>query len=331
MQQPSFWYRQPGLAAAALSPLSLIWSMATRTRLARPAGSPVGVPVICVGNINVGGSGKTPAVIALATRIQGWGVEVHIVTRGYRGVLSGPLEVDVGQHDSSTVGDEALLLAGFTRTWKSEDRLAGARSAAAAGAEVIILDDGHQNPRPSRDISLVVVDAGRGFGNGRIIPAGPLRESVIDGLSRADMLLVVGQKPARDRFLDRWQDRINVPVLEACLEVLPTGVEWQGMKVFGFAGIGHPDKFRATLESTGAKVVGFRALADHQALDDMLMKRIESEALGLDAQLVTTEKDAARLVSAWKRRVVTLPVRMHLEDWLPIDRQLASLGIKSID
>lgn len=269
-------------------------------------------------------------VMALAQRLRNHGCNVQLVTRGYRGRIRGPVEVDIAVHDSADVGDEALLIAGFARTWKSRDRYAGTVAAVDAGAEVIILDDGHQNPRPVRDLSLLVVDANHGFGNGRVIPAGPLRESIANGMSRADMLIVIGEEMQRDEFLNRWRGMPDIPVTTARLEILPTGIDWPDTRVYGFAGIGHPEKFRSTLGSTGAAVAGFRALADHQPLDEMLMQRLEHDAAGLNAQLVTTEKDATRLPAAWKRKVLTLPVRLVPDDWTLLDRSLQNMGIASL-
>ncbi|RMD50126.1 MAG: tetraacyldisaccharide 4'-kinase, partial [Alphaproteobacteria bacterium] len=197
---PRFWFRppdRPGALPRLLAPLALIWREATRRRLARPSGPPVGAPVICVGNIAIGGTGKTPAVHMLAQRLQAAGRRPAIVSRGYGGRLAGPVAVDPARHGAAEVGDEALLSAAFAPTFVARDRAAGARAAVAAGADVVLLDDGFQNPVPPRDLQIVVVDAETGFGNRRVIPAGPLREPVEAGLARADALLLVGPAPAR--------------------------------------------------------------------------------------------------------------------------------------
>ena len=178
MRAPVFWYRPPGLASAVLAPLGALYAAGTARRLRNGPRERVGVPVICVGNINVGGTGKTPTAIALAQRLRDRGRAVHIVTRGHGGALDGPVLVEERKHRASETGDEALLLAAFAQTWVARDRLAGARAAVDAGADVILLDDGFQNPALAHDLSIVVVDAHRGFGNGRVLPAGPLREPV---------------------------------------------------------------------------------------------------------------------------------------------------------
>src|SRR3954447_17813859 len=184
MRAPEFWDAPPGLAAGLLAPLGTVWNGAgaLRRAVARPYRAPV--PVICVGNLVAGGSGKTPVVLSLLEWIAGNGIRVHTVTRGYGGRLAWPLRVDPTRHDAVSVGDEALLLAQRAPCWVARDRAAGCREAAAAGAAIIVLDDGFQNPGVAKDLSLIVIDAAYGFGNGHLIPAGPLRESVGAGLAR---------------------------------------------------------------------------------------------------------------------------------------------------
>jgi len=331
MRPPAFWYAdpaRPGLMARALAPLGALYALGTARRLGRGRNVQPGIPVICVGNINAGGTGKTPTVAALAQRLAGRGVAVHIVTRGHGGSLAGPVRVDDRRHTAAQTGDEALLHAAFAPTWVAHDRAAGAIAAKAAGAEAILLDDGHQNPALAKDLSLIVVDAARGFGNGRVIPAGPLREPVATGLARADMVLALGDPGAQDAFRERWGGSLGgLPLLAGHLAPLQMGLPWAGRRVLAFAGIGHPDKFFATLRDLGADVRKTVPLDDHQPIPSALLTRLESEARALGAQLVTTEKDAVRLSPEARLRVLTLPVRLALDDWSPLDAALERLGL----
>ncbi|WP_299836412.1 tetraacyldisaccharide 4'-kinase [uncultured Jannaschia sp.] len=318
MKAPGFWSRPPGPLSHLLSPLGALYARGTARRVAR-AGARVGVPVICVGNLTAGGAGKTPTVIALAERLAARGVAVHVVSRGHGGRLEGPVQVDAARHDAAEVGDEPLLLAAFAPTWVAKDRAAGARAAVAAGAQAVLLDDGFQNPALVKDLSIVVVDAGAGFGNGRVIPAGPLREPVAAGLARADLTLTIGDGTVA------LPD--EPPRLRGHLVPLRTGMDWAGLPVFAFAGIGRPEKFFDTLRTLGVELRGTEALSDHQPLTPALLRRLGERAAKLSAQPVTTEKDAVRLPPALRGRVLTLPVRLEIEDDAPLKTALARIGL----
>jgi len=317
MRAPEFW-RTEGALATLLAPLGVGYDLAGRLRRRLLTSESAPVPVICVGNLVVGGAGKTPLVIALVERLAERGWHVHCVTRGYGGRESGPRRVDPVRDGAATVGDEALLLARAAPTWIARDRVAGARAAAAAGAEAVVLDDGFQNPRLAKDLSLIAVDGAYGFGNGRVMPAGPLRETLAAGLKRAQAVVIFGDDATGvGRVLPP-----SVPLLQADL-VPEAAVEYlAGRRVVAFAGIGRPEKFFATLRALGAEVVGTRGFPDHHPYRAAEIDALRRRATALQAIAITTEKDAVRLPRDLAADIAVLPVRAVWRDASGIDALL---------
>jgi tetraacyldisaccharide 4'-kinase len=328
---PRWWYVRRGapmrLTRLLLRPASWVWAWATARRIARGRPFDPGVAVICVGNLTVGGTGKTPVVRALARRLGGAKGEAQILTRGYGGRLKGPLLVVPTLRDAADVGDEALMMAADAPVWVARDRAAGAAAAAAGGARVIVMDDGHQNPSVKKALSLVVVDGETRdgewpFGDGAVFPAGPMREPLAAGLARADavVLMLPADLPAPDPALTALFD--GRPVLIARL--VPTGPPPPGPQ-FAFAGIGKPWKMERALQAAGCELADFAPLPDHARLDERLMKVIARRAEVLGASLLTSEKDWVRLPPAWRSRVTTWPVEARFEDEAALDALLAPL------
>ena len=312
MRSPDFWHADSGLmgcfAAGLLAPVGSAWGAATRLRWAIARPHRAAVPVVCVGNLVAGGAGKTPVVLALIRDLRATDAAVQVVTRGYGGRLAGPVQVDPRTHDAATVGDEALLIAAQAPCWVARDRAAGIRAAAAAGAALILLDDGLQNPGITKDLSLVVVDTEYGFGNFRLIPAGPLREPVARGLARADAIVLIGEGelPLGVREAGR-------PVLRATLDAID-GARFAGAPVVAFAGIGRPGKFFHTLRALGADLIAARAFADHHPFAAGEIARLRHEADRAGARLVTTAKDFVRLPPTERAGIEVLEVEISWQD-----------------
>ncbi len=293
MQAPAWWWRTPPAAVArALLPAASVYGWVSRTRRRCSRARNQGVPVVCVGNLVVGGAGKTPATLAIAHRLAAAGLAVHFATRGYGGRLAGPVRVDPACHTFKDVGDEALLLARRAPAWVASKRAAGVQ-AAADGAHVVVMDDGFQNPSVRPDLAFVVIDAGQGFGNGLVFPAGPLREPAGEGLARASCVVIVGPAHPADAVADVVA-RSGVRVLKATLLTrIPPALA--GQRMLAFAGIGRPDKFFAGLQAAGGMLCATRAFPDHHPFSEQELKGLITDAERLDANLVTTEKDAVRL------------------------------------
>ena len=322
MQAPDFW-QSDGLTPRLLSPLGQAYGLIgkLRRRLATPKSSPV--PVICIGNLTAGGAGKTPTAIAIAKRLQAKGETPHMLTRGYGGRIRGPLRVDASKHDVEDVGDEALLLARVAPTWVAKDRVAGAKAAAASGASVIVLDDGHQNPYLRHDLALIVIDAAVGFGNERLMPAGPLREPVAYGLSRADALVVIGDGLAKPPTAQ------TLPRLNASIQAVGDGIDLRGRRVVAFAGIGRPAKFFKTLQELGAELVEAHAFPDHYRYKPSEIERILGQAGQVDASCITTEKDHVRIPLPLGNYVKKLPIELRFDTNDALDRLLISACSKT--
>ncbi len=280
--------------AALLAPLGALYGLSVRARLRRARPFRPKAQVVCIGNLTAGGSGKTPIAIAIGHVLTARGKKVVFLTRGYGGRLRGPVRVNAAQHSASDVGDEPLLLAAHGTVIVARNRADGARLADALGADIILMDDGFQNFQIAKDLSLVVVDAESGFQNGRLIPAGPLREAVAQGLARADGIVLMGEGAFR-------LPSFAGPILSA--RIVPTALDaLRGRSVFAFAGIGRPQKFFQMLRRIGAEIVAERSFPDHHKFT------------ALELSLVTTEKDFVRLDAASRISIVAVPVHAAFAD-----------------
>jgi len=322
MRAPDFWDRKTdGILPSLLRPLGCL--VATASTMRRKATAPwrAPVPVICVGNLVAGGAGKTPVAIDIVARLKAAGMDAHVVSRGYGGTELGPVRVDLATHTSQDVGDEPLLLARTASTWVSRDRRQGIEAAAEAGANIIIMDDGLQNPSVEKDLSLMVVDGAYGFGNGRVMPAGPLREPVETGLARTDAVVLLGADQA-----DVWGrvQRLgykHMKVVRAKLEPVGNYTDLKGQNVFAFAGIGRPEKFFKTLEEIGCKLAGCEAFDDHHPYTEAEILSILANAM--ETPVITTAKDHVRLNPNQQKRVRVLDIALRWKQADEIDALLA--------
>ena len=303
MRAPEFWHSK-GLLSTLLAPAGWVWAMGARIRAGR-GGAPSPVPVICVGNLTVGGVGKTPVAAAIARLIPG----AQFLSKGYGGRENGPLLVDLHEHSYDQVGDEPLLLAEVGPCWMAKDRVAGAEAAASAGARCLIMDDGFQDPKLIKDLSILVVDGHTGFGNGRCMPAGPLREPVSVGLKRADAVVILGED--RHGIAERVAP---LPVVKAYLEAEAEASVLHGRKVVAFAGIGRPAKFFHTLEHLGADVAEGYAFPDHHPYHPGEIAELQRAALNHSAILITTAKDVVRVPAHFRDELAVLQMDIAFED-----------------
>ncbi|MEA2796237.1 MAG: tetraacyldisaccharide 4-kinase [Bradyrhizobium sp.] len=317
MHEPAFWYRPSSWISRLLLPLGALYGAVAGRRLQRQ-GLDAGIPVLCVGNYHVGGAGKTPAVLALATMLRELGETPVVLSRGYGGRLRGPIKVDPERHVAADVGDEPLMMARTVPVVVARDRADGVALARSQGASVILMDDGFQNPAIAKDASLIVIDGERGLGNGYVFPAGPLRAPLQAQFDRTDALIVVGDGPAAKAVAAAVAAR-GTPVLSAHLKPHDGSVaSLRGKRALAFAGIGDPARFFRTLRGSGIEVVRERPFADHHPFSKGEIETLIAEAKRDGLTLVTTEKDLARLRKAdelpgWAKDIVPFAVTLEFE------------------
>ena len=325
MRPPEFWKAEvEGRDAAVvlralLTPVSWAYAAVAAHRMRTTTSRRAPAPVICVGNFTVGGAGKTPVTRAIRAKL---GQHAHTLSRGYGGRALGPLRVTPDM-DAAEVGDEPLLHARDGPAWVARDRYAGALAAAQAGAHVIIMDDGFQNPSLAKDLCIVAVDPAYGVGNGQVFPAGPLRECLRDGIARADAIVMLHNTWSEDTpEQPEWLSGFSNPVLHASLS--PIGEAPKG-PLIAFAGLARPEKFFDTLGAVGADVEDVVPFSDHHLYSEDDMRFLAEMAEERGAQLITTEKDAARLAPNWRARVAVLPVAARFADEAALDALLAPI------
>jgi len=297
---PTFW-QQPSRISSLLQPFTILTRLSNSWRKWTVTPYKAAIPVICVGNITMGGAGKTPVVVSLAMMLQEAGHSVHIISRGYGRTRRDLLRVDPAQHQAADVGDEPLLLSRIAPVWVAADRRLSVAAAIEAGAEVVIMDDGLQNPSLVKDLSLLVIDGNYGLGNGRLFPAGPLREPLTAAMKRVSAVMMIGE--------DKQGIAVDVPVLNGT--VVPDLTAITGKRIVPFAGIGHPQKFFTMLKDHGIEIAEQVAFPDHYPYKAEDMLRLQHLASKHNAELVTTEKDAMRLPVDVRKQVLTVPITIE--------------------
>lgn len=321
LKPPGFWaHGTKSLWPRLLSPFEAITAVASARRVGQ-AGWRAPVPVICCGNATVGGAGKTTLALDIAERLLARGCKPAFLTRGYGGHVARVHRVDPGRDDAAHVGDEPLLLAETAPSYVATDRAAGARAAIGDGANVLVMDDGLQNPTLDKTLALLVIDGVSGFGNARLLPAGPLREPIQAACARAEAAILIG----RDRTGAAALLPPGTKVVAASLKSRFSQAR-HGEKLVAFAGIARPEKFFEALELAGATLVARHSFADHHRYTGAEIAKLRAEARALGVSLATTPKDAARLAHA--PGILAIGVALIWHDETEIERLLdRALGV----
>lgn len=315
IKAPHFWWRPVSFCGRCFSWIGFLYGWIVSWRLRLVTSKKVPVPVICIGNLSLGGTGKTPVALFLAHYFLAKNKKVGFLTRGYRGSFSGPIQVNLQHHSSKQVGDEPLLLATVAPTWVSRDRVEGAHAMIEKGIELILMDDGYQNPSLYKDLNVVVVDGVQGFGNKEIFPCGPLRESLKEGLKRADAIVLVRSPSAALK-----QDLVSYEGIVAEADMLIDKKSIPSKKVMAFCGIGNPSKFFSSLEREGITVIEKREFPDHFSYSASDLQDLKIRAQNLGVLLVTTEKDWVRLDPKDQKDILAIPLRLKWRNWDVLER-----------
>ncbi len=313
---PRFWYNQKNtpqkILKYTLSPLGWIYERAVEKRFEMNTQVPMSKPVICVGNLTVGGNGKTPTVLSLASFFAKRNYNPHLLTKGYGGEEAGPVQINRDIDTAEYIGDEALLLAQRAPTWVAANRPLGAQHAIDAGAEMIIMDDGFQNPIIYKDFSLVVIDGKIGFGNQYVMPAGPLRENIENGILRADAVLIIGED--RNHVETLIKSIKDIPVFKAKLVATHNNPKVKGKKFAAFAGIGRPSKFKDTLEEYGAEITTWKEFPDHYLYKTEDLRGLLKTAAKAKTPIITTSKDFVRIPKHMQKDIQVFAVELEWEN-----------------
>ena len=310
IRTPEFWASR-GPVAIALSPFSLLWAAGSCLQRLISKPGKAALPIICVGNLTAGGTGKTPVTAFIYDQLTKLGYRPAILMRGYGGNAEQPVWVDHSQNQANLCGDEAVMLAESRDVMVARDRLTGAAIIAASGSyDVILMDDGLQNPHIAKDFKIAIFDGSFGIGNGMLIPAGPMRIGFKTGIGDLDAVIIngpditgIGAKlpPGLPQFSGKLRP-------DQCMID-----SYDGAPLLGFAGIGRPKRFFETLVETGANLVHQLAFADHHPYSETDLVRLQEDASRYGAELITTHKDWVRLPVEWRNRVGFLPVTLDLD------------------
>ncbi|MDR0695783.1 MAG: tetraacyldisaccharide 4'-kinase [Holosporales bacterium] len=312
LKAPRFWSEKDSTLARYLKPVSDVYTAVASMRLNSVKPERLQIPVICVGNIVIGGSGKTPVVELVCNILKSNASKPHIISSGYGGYIKNVVMVDATMHTHLQVGDEPMMLSTVAPTWIGQNKANAGKAAELAGADVLVMDDGMQNNSLEKDLQVLVIDSLQWFGNEHVFPAGPLRESIRSGLKKADVVIIIGES---DKALEEtiWSNSPDVPVCHAKMHV-KRHVNVPNNRVLGFCGLGYPSKFRNTLISEGYDLVDFVSFPDHHRYTISELQRLISTARNVDASLITTMKDYVKIPEVLRVNISILEISLRIDD-----------------
>jgi len=326
LKAPKFWYlKRDSLLSNTLYPFSLLFRLGTKIKNLISIERKTKLPIICIGNIVIGGAGKTPVALKIGSMLKKAGYNPHFVSKGYGGIEKNNTLVK-DWHSPKSVGDEPLLLSEIAPTWIGLDRNKSFKLANDHGADCIVMDDGFQNPTLQKDFSIVVINGEQGFGNKRVIPSGPLRESIKRGLSRTHLVIVIGSTSEKIKKTIP----IEIPIIEAKFEINKENKIFKGQNITAFAGIAYPEKFFQSLEEQGAKIVKKMSYPDHYIYNENDLLSLAEMANKTKSILVSTRKDYIRIPKSYRSLINTLEGEIIFNDEDSLVKMLSKVIEKKI-
>jgi len=324
MKTPKFWYSKNNLYSILLIPLSYIWILGSFIKN-KKTHKFSNIKIIKIGNVVAGGAGKTPTAIAIAKKLINYNYKVHIITKGYKGSLKDSTLVNSKIHSFKEVGDEALILSKFAPTWIGNNRIQSINMAIKNEAEIVILDDGIQDNSIHGNLNFLVFNGSQGIGNGRIIPAGPMRENLFNALKKSNTALIIDE----DKYNLNKTISNHIPVINAKTNVtFQDKNNFKNKNVVAFCGLGYPRKFFQTLEKIGCNILYSEIFPDHHIYTKKTIHNLLNKANSLNSLLITTEKDHVKISKQYKNKIFYFPIEINFLDTKILDNMLSSLQIK---
>ncbi len=309
LKAPKFWYQKKDTYLSnLLYPLSLLFRFGTKIRNFISKTQKVTLPIICIGNIVVGGAGKTPVALKIGKLLIKAGYKPNFISKGYTGLIKNSTLVK-SWHSAKSVGDESILLSEVADTWVGLDRIKSAKLA-ENNSNCLIMDDGFQNPTIFKDFSIIVINASQEFGNKRVIPSGPLRESIKRGLTRTNLIIVIGETTEKLKKLIPK----DIPIVNAKFEIKKENKIFKGQNIIAFAGIAYPEKFFQSLDEEGAKILRKITFPDHHIYTENDLLSLAEIANKTKSILVSTKKDYVRVPKSFRSLVNTLEGEIVFDD-----------------
>tara|TARA_B100002052_G_C15863093_1_gene591066 strand:+ start:907 stop:1884 length:978 start_codon:yes stop_codon:yes gene_type:complete len=323
MKTPKFWYSKNSIISILLRPISFLWVLGSILRKKKSYNFN-NIKIIKVGNVVAGGSGKTPTVVSIVKKLANSKYQVHVISRGYKGSIKKSTLVNTDIHSYKEVGDESIILSKIAPTWIGNNRIESIKNAQKMGAKIVVLDDGIQDTSIKGDLNLLVFNGLQGLGNGKIIPAGPLREKLSDSIKKCHLSIII------DEDINNIANKLNnlLPIIKAKINIESEYLNnFKNKNVVAFCGLGFPEKFFKTIKEIGCNIRYKKSFPDHYQYKEKDLKELIDIAIKYNSLLITTEKDHIKILKKYRNRIYYFPITVDFINDKIINDKLYSLTI----